>query len=185
MSIVDEIVELFVQRGGAAYFGEPVSQLEHALQTAWTGEQESAPNSLIATALLHDIGHLLHGMPEEIAVSGLHIRHEELGASWLACHFPATVVEPVRLHVAAKRYLCAVDLDYQTQLSPASQQSLELQGGPFSLAEAQAFIALPFAEEALRLRRWDERAKVAGAKTPNFEAYRPHLEKLAVNLCRR
>ncbi|HEU0177888.1 MAG TPA: HD domain-containing protein, partial [Blastocatellia bacterium] len=109
MSIVDEIIELFARLGGGAYFGEPVSQLEHALQTAFQAEQESAPDALIAAALLHDIGHLLHKLPEDIADRGIDGRHERVGAMWLARNFPAAVTEPIRMHVAAKRYLCSVD----------------------------------------------------------------------------
>src|SRR5262245_46585667 len=112
MSIVDEIFDIFAHHGSAAYFGEPVSQLEHALQTAWQGERKGAPDTLIAAGLLHDLGHLLHGMPENIAGRGLDGRHEEIGAAWLSRQFPDAVVEPVRLHVAAKRYLCAVDAEY-------------------------------------------------------------------------
>jgi len=178
MNIVDEIFDLFAHYGSAAYFGEPVSQLEHALQTAWHGEQEDAPENLIVAGLLHDLGHLLHGMPENIASRDLDARHEELGAVWLSRHLPDTVVEPVRLHVAAKRYLCALDADYQSRLSAASLQSLALQGGPFDETEARVFITLPYAGEAVRIRRWDEMAKVMSAKTPNLEAYRQLLEKV-------
>jgi len=181
MSMVDEIFEVFALNGGTAYFGETVSQLEHALQTAWQSEQEGAPDHLIVGALLHDLGHLLHGLPENLADHGLNGRHEELGAAWLARQFPAAVVEPVRLHVDAKRYLCAVDANYQTRLSTASLRSLALQGGPFSAAEARAFITLPYAEEAVQLRRWDEMAKVVGAKTLDLEAYRLKLEKMLRN----
>lgn len=178
MSIVDEIFDLFAHRGSAAYLGEPVTQLEHALQTAWQGGREGAPDTLIAAALLHDLGHLLHGQSEYLVDYGIDGRHEELGATWLSRQFPASVTEPVRLHVAAKRYLCAVDTDYQGSLSAASLHSLVLQGGPFSAAEVQAFITLSYAREAVQLRGWDEMAKVVGAKTPDWEAYRPLLEKV-------
>ncbi len=109
MSIVDEISELFARRGGEAYFGEPVSQLEHALQTASQAEQEGTPDTQIVAALLHDIGHLLHQLPEDIADRGVDGCHEQVGAMWLARYFPEAVTEPIRLHVAAKRYLCTVD----------------------------------------------------------------------------
>jgi len=178
MSIVDVIFDLFAHRGSAAYLGEPVSQLEHALQTAWQGEREGAPDTLIAAGLLHDLGYILFEVPENIADRGFDCRHEELGAAWLSGQFPDTVVEPVRLHVAAKRYLCAVDADYQTHLSAASLQSLALQGGPFSAAEARGFISLPYAGEAVQLRRWDEMAKVVKAKPPDLESYRLLLEKV-------
>jgi len=179
VNIVDEIIELFVRRGGDAYFGESVSQLEHALQTAFQAEQEGASDTLIAAALLHDIGHLLHKLREDIAESGIDGWHEQVGAMWLSRYFPAAVTEPIRLHVAAKRYLCAVDSEYRRQLSIASIQSLALQGGPMSEGAARDFEAMPYVREAVRLRRWDDQAKVIGWKTPDLTQYQLLLEKLA------
>ncbi len=158
------IILLFARRGDEAYFGEPVSQLEHALQTAMQAEAAGAPDTLIVAALLHDIGHLIHQLPEDIADHGLDAGHEQIGVTWLTRRFPAAVVEPVRLHVAAKRYLCATDAGYRQQLFPASIQSLKLQGGPMSEKERGEFAALSFAREPVRLRRWDETAKAVGAK---------------------
>ena len=178
MSIVDEIIELFARRGGDAYFGEPVSQLEHALQTAFQAEQEGASDTLIAAALLHDVGHLLHKLPEDIADSGVDGRHEQVGATWLARYFPAAVTEPIRLHVAAKRYLCAIDDAYQRGLSAASVRSLVLQGGPMSDGEVREFEASPYARECVRLRRWDEMAKVVGSTAQGLAQYQFLLEKL-------
>ena len=139
MSIVETIFALFERCGQAAYFGEPVSQLEHALQTAYQADQDHAPDHVIVAALLHDIGHMLHGLPEDIAALGVDGQHQDVGAAWLARHFDTAITEPVRLHVAAKRYLCAVDAQYQQQLSPASVQSLALQGGVMDAAELQKF----------------------------------------------
>lgn len=181
MSIVDEIIELFARRGGEVYFGEPVSQLEHALQTAFQAEQEGAPDTLIAATLLHDIGHLLHKLPEDIADRGVDGRHEQVGAMWLARYFPAAVTEPIRLHVAAKRYLCAVDGGYRCGLSATSIRSLALQGGPMSEKEIREFEASPYAREAALLRQWDDLAKVAGSKAPGLPQYQSLLEKLSVN----
>src|ERR1043166_1091518 len=123
MSIVETIFTLFERYGHASYFGEP------ALQTAQQADQKGAPDYLIGAALLHDIGHLLHGMPEDIAGLGVDGQHEEVGAAWLVRHFTIAVTEPIRLHVAAKRYLCTVDDQYRQQLSPPSVQSLAVQGG--------------------------------------------------------
>jgi len=180
VSIVDEIIELFAQRGGDVYFGELVSQLEHALQAAFLAEQEAASDTLIAAALLHDDGHLLHKMPEDIADRGIDGRHEHVGAMWLARYFPAAVTEPIRLHVAAKRYLCAMDDEYQRGLSLASIQSLALQGGPMSDEEVREFEASPYAREGALLRGWDDLAKVAGSKAPGLPQYQSLLEKLSV-----
>jgi gamma-butyrobetaine dioxygenase len=160
MNVVEVISHLFETGGNAAYFGEPVSQTEHALQTAHLAEAEGASDALVVAALLHDIGHLLHGLPESIAEQGIDGKHEAGGSTWLAKHFGPDVCDPVRLHVAAKRYLCAVDKDYMASLSPASQKSLELQGGPFDVAGQQAFETERYFREALQLRRWDDRAKI-------------------------
>jgi phosphonate degradation associated HDIG domain protein len=179
VSIVDDIIELFARRGGAVYFGEPVSQLEHALQTALQAEQEGASDALLAAALLHDIGHLLLKLPEDIADRGIDGWHERVGALWLARYFPAAVTEPIRLHVAAKRYLCAVDGEYRSRLSAASIQSLALQGGPMSYKEMREFEASPYARDGVRLRHWDDLAKVAELKAPGLSQYRSLLEKLS------
>jgi len=180
VSIVDEIIELFARRGDDVYLGEPVSQLEHALQTAFQAEQEGASDTLIAAALLHDVGHLLHKLPEDIADRGVDGRHEQVGAMWLARYFPRAVTEPIRLHVAAKRYLCAIDDEYQRRLSAASIRSLALQGGPMSDEEVREYEASPHAREGARLRRWDDLAKVVGSKAPGLPQYQSLLEKLSV-----
>jgi phosphonate degradation associated HDIG domain protein len=170
------IVRLFKERGDAAYLGEPVSQTEHALQTAWGAEQAGAGAALVAAALLHDVGHLLHDFPEDCAVAGIDDAHEERGARWLLRHFGPEVTEPVRLHVAAKRFLCATDPAYAGGLSEASLRSLRLQGGRFTPDEATRFRAHPHAEAAVVLRRLDEQAKVPGLPTPGLEHFRPFLE---------
>ena len=116
MTIVDEIIMLFARRGAAAYHGERVSQTEHALQAAALATSEGAPDHLIVAALLHDIGHLLEGQDEDLATRGLDGQHEKLGSAWLTTYFGPEVTEPIRLHVAAKRYLCAIDPSYLGQL---------------------------------------------------------------------
>jgi predicted HD phosphohydrolase len=141
-SRADEVIQLMRKRGGEAYFGEPVSQLEHALQAAWFATQANSAPSLIAAAQLHDIGHVLHDLPENVA-DGIDTRHEEAGYQWLLSRFGSAVAEPVRAHVAAKRYLCRVDPNYFAQLSPASVHSLALQGGPLTAQAAREFEALP------------------------------------------
>ena len=173
--IVEAIADLYERRGGERY-SEVASQAEHALQAAASAEREGAPAPLIAAALLHDIGHLLHKLPPDHLERGTDDRHEASGAKWLARHFPPAVSEPIRLHVAAKRFLCATEPGYWDGLSAASKRSLELQGGAFTHDEAQDFIACPFAGAAVRLRRWDEHAKIRGAETPGWNYYRPVLE---------
>ncbi len=176
MSAIDEIFTLFARQGDEAYFGEPVSQTEHALQAAYEAEQEGAPDLLVVAALLHDVGHLLHGEAENIADRGVDARHEEVGEAWLSRSFGPEVAEPVGLHVPAKRYLCAVDPAYAEQLSPASVQSLALQGGPMSEEEVRAFEQHPCSRAAVRLRRWDDMAKVPGLEVPGLAHYRARLE---------
>jgi len=175
MNTSEQIEQLFEKKGGEAYFGENVTQLEHALQAAWMAEQEAAPDPLVVAALLHDIGHLLHDLPETIADQGVDTRHEELGNTWLKNYFGEAVCEPVKLHVAAKRYLCATDATYLEQLSAASRQSLALQGGRMSPAEVEAFEANAFHLQAVRLRRWDDLAKVPGMRVPGLEHYRARM----------
>ena len=179
MDVVDIVLRLFAVGGEQAYFGEAVSQTAHALQSAHLAERAGADDALVVAALLHDVGHLLHGLPEDVAERGIDGRHEEGGADWLARHFGPAVSEPVRLHVAAKRYLCAVEPSYLAGLSPASRRSLELQGGPFDAEAVRSFVAGPFFRDAVRLRRWDDEAKVPGLEVPGLDHYRGRLARAA------
>lgn len=179
MSIANEVIELMGRRGNDAYFGEPVSQLEHALEAALIASEAEAKPELIVAALLHDIGHLLHDLGEDVAHEGIDTRHEIAGYEWLLARFGPAVADPVRDHVAAKRYLCAVDPDYFSRLSPASVESLALQGGPFTAVEAQAFEQKPYWREAVMLRRWDDAAKIPGMAAPDIGHYRGLIKQCA------
>jgi [1-hydroxy-2-(trimethylamino)ethyl]phosphonate dioxygenase len=179
MSVIDEVLALYAARGTAAYFGEAVSMTEHGLQAAHFAELAGERDAVIAAALLHDIGHLVASVPEDIAEWTVDARHEATGARWLAERFGAEVAEPVRLHVRAKRYLCATDPTYFSQLSPASVLTLRLQGGPMSDDEIAGFEAEPGSHEALVVRRCDDRGKVAGLATRRLEDYSPLLRSLA------
>ncbi len=170
-AILDNVFALFAERGGEAY-GEAVSQTEHAVQAALRAGAEEAPPALRAAALLHDVGHLLGGAENEGA------GHAERGAAWLDAAFGPEVTEPIRLHVAAKRYLCAVEPSYARSLSRASELSLKVQGGPFHRGQVLVFEKLPGYRDALRLRRWDEEAKEPGRELPPLEAFRPLLTSL-------
>jgi gamma-butyrobetaine dioxygenase len=180
MSVVEAVRRLFNAQGCNAYLGEPVSQTDHALQTAHLAEEAGAGDELVVAALLHDVGHLLHGRPEDLADQGTDGLHEAAGATWLAWHFGPAVVDPVRLHVAAKRYLCAIDPVYRDHLSPASQRSLELQGGPMGDAEIEAFERERHYQDAVELRRWDDAAKTPGLEVPGFEHYTARLAAVAL-----
>jgi len=177
----DELLSIYGGRGAAAYFGEAVTVIEHSLQAAYFAQSCDAPDGLVVAALLHDIGHLIEPAPADIADWKTDAGHELTGCRWLASRFGAEVCEPVRLHVAAKRYLCATNPAYFGTLSPASVVTLGLQGGPMSRAEAGVFEAEPYFREAIRLRHWDEQAKVVGLQTPDFAHYRPLIEKLATS----
>jgi phosphonate degradation associated HDIG domain protein len=177
-SLIQEIAGLFARRGAAMYAGEPITQTEHALQAALLAEESGADAALVTAAFLHDIGHLLHDLDEDCAEDGIDDKHEALGAEWLSRHFGPEVVEPVRLHVAAKRYLCATDDDYLARLSDASRLSLRLQGGPFTATQARKFEEHPNFAAAIKLRRWDEEAKVPELATPPLERYLDYARRV-------
>lgn len=174
--VLERIERLFADRGGSEYHGEAVTQLEHALQAAALAEQDGRPAAWIAAALLHDIGHLLHGHGESCAIRGVDDRHEELGVRFLERGFGPDVTEPVRLHVAAKRYICGHTPSYLRELSPASARSLQLQGGPMTADEQREFERNPHAMAAVAIRTYDDRAKQVGRVTPPLAHFRPHLE---------
>ena len=178
--VVGEIAALFRERGGLAY-GEDVTQLDHACQCASLAERDGASAALVAAALLHDVGHLLHGDAGAALEAGRDDRHERIGARYLARDFPEAVTEPIALHVLAKRYLCRVEPAYAAGLSAVSRRTLALQGGVMAAPEAERFAAMPFALDAVRVRRWDEAAKRRYAATASFDHFRAALEAT----CRR
>ena len=175
--IVTQLFDLFAARG-MRFYGESVTEEAHALQSAWLASGQGEAASMIATCLLHDVAHLLHEWGEGIAKEGIDARHERVGATALARWFPAAITEPIRLHVEAKRYLCAVDPSYLASLSPASHQSLQLQGGIMTATEVQDFLQLESAGAAIRLRRYDDAAKEPARAVPGLESYRSLLVSL-------
>jgi phosphonate degradation associated HDIG domain protein len=160
-----DIEKLYRDHGHIAYSGEGVSQLEHALQSAQRAEGAGATETLITAALLHDLGHLLNRQGATPTERGIDDQHQYFAIPFLRPLFPAEIVEAIRLHVDAKRALCALEPDYYEALSEDSKRSLTLQGGIFSREEVQAFLAKPFARDAMQVRRWDDAAKVAGEAT--------------------
>jgi len=176
---VQLIAELFASDGAAEYLGEPVTQAAHMLQAATLAQRDGAAPELVAAALLHDVGHFTGTVSGQQLMTGTDNRHSDVGADWLAQWFGPDVTEPVRLHVAAKRYLCAVEPGYAARLSPASVYTLSVQGGPMREAEASEFAAGPYAEAACLVRRWDDAAKEPDALTPPFDHFRPLLAALA------
>lgn len=173
---IPDIVQLFQARGHEQYDGEPVTQLQHALQTATFAEQAGAGSELISACLLHDIGHLLHDFGPTPSSQGLDDLHQYRSLPFLRGLFGDATLDPMKLHVDAKRYLCAIEPAYHASLSEDSQRSLQLQGGIFNAAQAHEFIALPHAADAVALRRWDDLAKDAAMPTPDFAHFVRHLE---------
>ena len=180
-----EIAGIYESRARGRYGLEDISQLEHALQSAAFAEADGEPPALVLAALLHDVGHMIHKLGENPAAEGTDDRHEILGAKWLKARLPEAVSEPVRLHVEAKRYLCAAEPGYEDSLAPDSVLSLRLQGGPMNAAEAALFLARPYARDAVRLRLLDDRAKVKGAVTPPLEHFLRLLPAAAIGSAER
>ncbi len=166
MLTLADIEQLFAERGGEQYSGEPVTQIEHALQTAHQAETEGASDELVTAALLHDLGHLLHDFGDTPSLRGVDDVHQYRALPFLRGLFSDDVLDAIKLHVDAKRYLCATRADYHAALSDDSKRSLVLQGGVFSRIEAESFIARPGAADAVRLRIWDDLAKAEGLVTP-------------------
>jgi phosphonate degradation associated HDIG domain protein len=175
-----DIERLFATHGQIEYSGEGVTQLEHALQSAQLAEREGAAPELITAALLHDLGHMLNLQGETPTARGIDDQHQYFAVPFLRGLFPAAVIEPIRLHVDAKRALCALEAGYYDALSEDSKRSLALQGGTYSPADAAAFRARPHAEEAMRLRRWDDAAKIPGASTPSLAHFLEIAARCAV-----
>lgn len=159
--IIPFIMDLFARRGAEEYMGEPVSMAQHMQQTAACAVADNASNDLIVAALLHDIGHFVGDFPIDALENGLDNNHESVASQFLEPYFPESVTEPIRLHVLAKKYLCATDKNYYFQLSDASKQSLEVQGGVMNSEEVKQFESNRYYREAIQLRKYDDDGKVA------------------------
>jgi phosphonate degradation associated HDIG domain protein len=172
-----DIEDLFVTKGDRMYAGEPVTQLQHALQSAHLAERDGASDELVVASFLHDLGHLINDQGETPTLRGVDDRHEYVALPFLRDLFGPAVLQPIRLHVEAKRYLCArgdgaiTGAEYWAALSIDSKRSLELQGGIFSEGQAATFEAEPYSDEGVRLRLWDDRAKLQDAPTPPLSHY--------------
>lgn len=174
MNIINEIFSLYELKGGSAYIGEPVTQLEHALQTAIAAQRHQSRPEMIVAALLHDVGHLLDQDAEDVSTDR---QHEFVGEVYLRKYFKAEVAELVKQHVNAKRYLTAINKTYLANLSSASLHSLALQGGPMSVIEVKQFAAHPLFTDILLLRYWDEGAKIANKHLPSIKQFTPYLQQ--------
>ncbi len=178
---LSDIQQLFAQRGAEQYSGEPVTQLEHALQTAALAEAEGAGDALVTAALLHDLGHLLHDLGDTPSLRGVDDVHQYRALPFLRGLFGDEVLDAIKLHVDAKRYLCATRSGYLASLSPDSQRSLQLQGGVFTPEQAERFMAQSGAADAVRLRLWDDLAKAEGLATPSLAHYLRRARRCALS----
>lgn len=176
---IEDIEQLFLRDGHVAYAGEGINQLEHALQCGQLAEQAGASAALITAAFLHDIGHLLNPKGDTPSARGIDDQHQFVASHHLKSLFQQDVVAPVHLHVLGKRALCTIASDYYEALSPDSKRSLALQGGPLNTKELDDFMATPYAEDAMALRRWDDLAKTPGRETPTLE----HFLSIARSIC--
>jgi gamma-butyrobetaine dioxygenase len=181
------IERAFNSAGGMAYLGEDVTMIQHQLQ-AGALAADGGRDALVVAALLHDIGHVIgreEGEPDASTAlaDDRDAHHDAAGARWLARWFGPDVTEPVRLHVAAKRYLVATEPGYAAKLSEASVHTLRLQGGPMSVDEASEFEGLPYALDAVALRRLDEAAKDPSRDAPGIDAYRDLLVRVLASGC--
>jgi phosphonate degradation associated HDIG domain protein len=182
---LEDIERLFVAKGERTPGGGPVTHLEHALQAAHLAEREGGGEALVVAAFLHDIGHLINDQGETPSLRGIDDRHESVALPFLRDLFGPEVLQPIRLHVEAKRYLCArgdgavSGAGYWAALPIDSRCSLELQGGIMSDAEAEAFRARPFAAEGVRVRIWDDRARVHGTATPSLAHFMGRAARVA------
>jgi phosphonate degradation associated HDIG domain protein len=174
---LERIADLLTLKADGQYGLTHITQRQHALQAAWLAEKTGCPDSLVVASLLHDIGHLVHDLGDNPAEAGVDDLHEERGHQVLSAWFGPEVTEPVRLHVAAKRYLCATEADYFAKLSKDSVLSLSLQGGPMSADEVVAFDAIPQSAAAIQLRRFDEQAKVKDLQTPPVQHFLPRVQR--------
>lgn len=182
-TIVAFLADIFERRGGEEYLGEPVTMAEHMLQGAYLAEQQGEPEQIIVATLLHDIGHFTSEFGT-FSMDDTHDKyHEEAGARVLERFFPGIVTDCVRLHVAAKRYICATDPAYLGQLSEASIHSLRLQGGPMNAEEVAEFEKHPNVREIVRVRYLDDAGKVADMVTPGFAHYAPMVQRVVDAHC--
>lgn len=179
VNVIDRIFDYF-DRCGSEYYGEDATQLQHALQVADLAREHGCTEPMVAAALLHDVGRFMEDVDNDAELDGIDTRHEICGAALLNIYFGTAISEPVRLHVAAKRYLCAVEPEYLASLSRASILSLGVQGGPMSADEVRLFEAEPYYDDAVTLRRFDDLGKRPESEVPDLSSYRPLLESLLI-----
>jgi len=176
-----EIINLYEMFGNADYIGEPVSQIEHMCQSAELATEAKAEEDVILAAFLHDIGHLCAVAYPQQKLNNTNIygviNHEQLGADFLSSKgFSSNIINMVSNHVNAKRYLTYKFPEYFFQLSDASKETLQIQGGQMTLTEAMTFEADLLFNDYIILRRWDEQAKAVYKPLPDLSIYKAMIE---------
>ena len=177
MEYINNIKKVFINFGRDHFDEKNVTKLNHALQCAYLAEKENSTPALITASLLHDIGHLINKNARSSIEHGIDAEHEEKAVEFLSPWFGDDVLCPIRWHVDAKRYLTATDPEYFSLLSEGSIKSLEVQGGPFSKEEVLEFEKIPYFEDAVKLRRWDEQAKSPSKATPPLEHFVTYIHQ--------
>lgn len=176
---VASIIDIYKNKGRLQYDGESVSQIEHAWQCGVLAMESGASRALQLAAWLHDLGHMLSKLEGTPTREGKDDRHEVIGSQYIDAIFPDSVSWPIKLHVDAKRYLVATEPEYRNKLSLDSLRSLDLQGGAMTEEECQQFLAKPYSQDAILLRRWDDIGKNPELKIKNMDAVLQSLEDLA------
>lgn len=180
LNALGEVKALFDSAKAEEYLGEDITLVEHMIACAELAKKEKAPSWLVVAALLHDIGHILVPDAATAQDSGIDLHHDKVGAEWIARRFTNNIVQAVRLHVDAKKYLVAKDERYFNRLSEASKKTLAIQGGIFTQKEAEDFIGLPYAREAVQLRMWDDLGKIRGTIKSSISDYAEEIEECAL-----
>ncbi len=173
MNIIDKIISNFINNK-SLYIGEKVTMTEHMIQSAMLAEKNKSSSSLICASLLHDYGHFILDNPDKLVNQKEDGKHEDVAYRYLKKYFKKNVVEPIRIHVKAKRYL-ARNQKYYRILSQASKVSLHLQGGVMNEEESEKFEKEKFFDDAIKLRKFDEAAKKIGIKMKNINNYKSLL----------
>jgi predicted HD phosphohydrolase len=180
-TVFQEIEEIFNGQYSREYLGENVTLVEHALQCADLAMESNAKGELVCAALLHDIGHFLIDESVEAYLTGVDAHHDEIGAKWVEDRFTQMVVEPIRLHVDAKRYLVSSDSTYKSLLSEASLKTFEMQGGYMSEFEKEMFLSNPFSQDAIQIRLWDDKGKTRGKSHSDLRAFESLIISSSLN----
>lgn len=168
-------IAALIARFGDENYGEEITQMDHVVQCGQLAVKAGEDDAMIVAALLHDVGQFIDDAGKAAETLGIDARHEEHGADYLARWFGPEVTEPVRLHVAAKRYLCATQPGYAETLSGASKLSLALQGGAMAPDEIAAFEAHPWFAAAVRLRHYDDGGKRIDRHVPDLASHEARI----------